>query len=477
VKPLTRGVRITLWTIGTVAAVLLVQTHLSYFRNPTYLGGLIAVEIVLACLWHFEAIFFPLVMFAFFWAGMSVPLTSIAVSGRWFVLGVAAVAGFVIWMRQRNQSYDSFHLIALFSVITAIISAIVSAEPMTAVLKASSLLLLFLYGATGARLAIQGREVKFMKGMVLACEIGVFLLAAAQWGARWAILGNPNSLGAIVGVVVTPFVLWGFLIAETRLQRILALAALLSAGLLLYVSLCRAGTLAAGVSVLAICFALRRQRLLVQGAFVAVLFFAVTAILDPSGLEQFVKTISSNVVYKGGQQGGVFLSRKTPWEETSAVVKKHPWFGSGFGTSDMGQSVTPSKFTLDPSAGGLYTREGTNREHGSSYLALLEYVGVFGVLFFGFLIFLVLRMIFRVCVWMRRTSNPYHCAIPVAMFLLAGLVHAFFEDWLLATGYYLCVLFWVQAFWLRDLMPAPLPAVVRVTSSVPPGVPLILPET
>ena len=91
-----------------------------------------------------------------------------------------------------------------------------------------------------------------------------------------------------------------------------------------------------------------------------------------------------------------------------------------------------------------------------------------GILPFATLLFLAARMIVQVCLWMRRTSNPYHPAIPLAMMLLAGMVHAFFEDWMMAVGYYLCVFFWIGAFWLVDLMPAPVPVAVRAASSAHP---------
>jgi len=64
----------------------------------------------------------------------------------------------------------------------------------------------------------------------------------------------------------------------------------------------------------------------------------------------------------------------------------------------------------------------------------------------------------RVCSWMSRTSDPRHYAIPLAMVVLAGLVHANFEDWLFAVGAYPCVYFWVFAFVLADLVPARAPA-------------------
>jgi hypothetical protein len=125
---------------------------------------------------------------------------------------------------------------------------------------------------------------------------------------------------------------------------------------------------------------------------------------------------------------------------------------------------------MDPSAGGLYPREGTNREHGNSYLALVEYVGLLGIIPFLILFYLMGKMIVQVLIWMWRTRNPYHVAIPLAMMLLAGMVHAFFEDWMTAVGYYLTVFFWISAFWLHDLMPQSVPAAVRSISAAHPRI-------
>jgi hypothetical protein len=62
--------------------------------------------------------------------------------------------------------------------------------------------------------------------------------------------------------------------------------------------------------------------------------------------------------------------------------------------------------------------------------------------------------------WLRRTANLRHYGVPVAMVRTAGLVHAGFEDWLFAVGYYLTVFFWVLAFAFLDILPAASPAVV-----------------
>ena len=81
-----------------------------------------------------------------------------------------------------------------------------------------------------------------------------------------------------------------------------------------------------------------------------------------------------------------------------------------------------------------------------------------------------------VFVRLRRTSNLRHCSVPVAMVLVAGLVHAGFEDWLFAVGYYLCVFFWVLAFAFIDILPATAPSVYRPSTdfgfrTVPNGTP------
>ena len=199
------------------------------------------------------------------------------------------------------------------------------------------------------------------------------------------------------------------------------------------------------------------------------LFLALAAMWNPTHFEEFVSDATNNVIYKGkNKELGVFQSRQTPWRETAAVIRDHPLFGSGFGTSDLGQWAERPNLSMAPSAGGLYTREGTNREHGNSYLALAEYLGLFGIIPFLVLLYLLLRMIVQVVIWMPRTSNPYHCAIPLGMMLLSGIAHAFFEDWLTAVGYYLTVFFWLGAFWLRDLLPESVPVAVRSISAAHP---------
>ena len=156
--------------------------------------------------------------------------------------------------------------------------------------------------------------------------------------------------------------------------------------------------------------------------------------------------------------------RFSPAALAIATIKAHPLFGTGYGTSPTGE---------DP---GLYfgkfsSSAETVREHGSSYMTIAEWVGLLGALPFVIILGLTVRNVWRVCAWMNRTHDPRHYSIPLAMVVLAGLVHAGFEDWLFAVGAYPCLYFWVFAFVLSDLAPVavevPVVGVVSRLSSRP----------
>ncbi len=465
----TSRVTLLVFAVATLlVGVGLALTHPVYFSDVRYLGALLGIEITVVCLWYYDVIFFPLLIALFLWAGMNIPFSALGRTARWLILAVAAFAGLVMWMRDHRHTFKIFHLVALSCVLTALASAVVSADRTTSLLKGFSLFLLFLYGATGARLAIRGREVEFTQDVLVVCEIIAYFSAIAYLAIGWHVFGNPNSLGAVMGVVVTPLLFWGVLAAQNPTQRYRRLVALSLSGVLLYVAMSRASLLSAAIAVAVLCVSLRRQRLLVIGVFVVALFVASAAVINPESYNRFVESETSTILYKGKRDEGVLGSRRTPWQKTVEVIKEHPWLGSGFGTSYMEQLAQQRSVEVEPFSNGFYTKDGTNREHGNSYLALVEYMGLLGIVPFAILVLLVGQMIFRVCVWMRRTANPRHCAIPFAMVLLAGLVHATFEDWLTAVGYYLCVFFWTAVFWLKDMLPAPSPAPIRETSRVQP---------
>jgi O-antigen ligase len=439
---------IPLGLIGVCALFFYLERRPGYIANATYLGGILALEIVLACLWRFEKVFFPATMGCFLIAATGLPLAGASNTVRWLFLAVGALVGFSIWMRTtRTRHFGVIHLVALFCIFSALGSASASATPMIGSLKAGSLFLLFLYASTGGRVALAGREESFVRGLVLTCEVLVFAVSACYF-AGFNMFGNPNNLGAIIGVVATPVLLWAALVAEDRAQAQRRYTALALCGVLLYVTVCRAAIVADALIAIGLAVALRRPGLLLRVLFAGALFLEIMAVANPAHMGELMGSLSGRFIFKlqgGSSHRGVFGSRETPWDDTIAAVRRHPWFGTGFGTSDLGDEVSGIQ------GSSIYTVEGTNREHGSSYLALAEYMGLLGILPFLLLLVLLMRTATKAFRWMRRTGSPSHYAVPFALVIMAGLIHAGFEDWLFAPGSYLCVFFWVSAFLLVDL--------------------------
>src|SRR5579864_2983514 len=183
-----------------------------YFANVTYLGGLLLLEVVVVSVWHYERSFLPILMLSFLWAGCSLPMAGAGAAVRWVFLLVGAVVGIVKWAeRDQRQPFRAFHLIALLCVLAAVVSSLVSNHPAISLLKAGSLMMLFLYGCCGARIAVADRQAVFFRGLLTACEGATYLVGFTYVLARYEVFGNRNSLGAIMGVVVIPVLAWGVL--------------------------------------------------------------------------------------------------------------------------------------------------------------------------------------------------------------------------------------------------------------------------
>lgn len=414
-----------------------------YFTSEAYLGGLVLVELMAAAVWMYRRIFFPLVIVTFLLAGVNLPVGATWTSARWLVLGVGAAVGSAIALKERQFRFGLFHLVALSAVLTALVSATVSRYTFVSLMKALSLLLLFVYAGTGARLAVTGRENRFFVGLLTGCEAFVGIVAAFHiLGIE--VMGNPNSMGAVMGVVGAPILLWGTLMSEelfARRRRLLLCAISLY---LTFESHSRAGMLAAFLSCGLFCLVLRKYRLLAQGIGIIVFFVAASAILQPEAFSRTVSSLTSSVVYKGHDPGlGLLASRQTTWQGSVDTIRNHFWLGTGFGTADNAEGPTED-------VGTFSSTSITATEHGSSYLAVTTWVGVLGVLPFFVLTLVLMRKIIQIFVWMLRTGNASHPAVPLAIVMFAGLLHAGLEDWLFAPGYYLCVFYWSLAFVFVD---------------------------
>ncbi len=444
--------------MGLSLALYLVYSHLQDFSNVSFLGEILLLEIIIASLWKYDQRFFVLLIIAFAWAGLSVPLEAAWTSARWVVLAAGAVAGFIVWTKTPRGGFGSLHLIAFFCISAAFASASVSQFTQMAFLKALSLLLLFTYCASGARLAFLGREERFFRGLLWGSEIAVYVTAICYFGFGQSFWGNPNSLGAVMSVALFPILLWAWLTSDGPTVRFHRLAALLLCTYLVLFSMARAGMVTVMAVTLVFCLCLRQYKLLVKMVALVLLLVAVTGVFAPDALNKRLGGLKDAVLYKGHKVEGILGSRRTPWERSIASIKEHPWFGTGYGTSPTGEDPGLSFGTIRSSAE-------TAREHGSSYMTIAEWVGLLGGLPFVALLSVTVSNLWKVCTWMRRTANPRHYSIPLAMVVFAGLVHAGFEDWLFAVGYYLCVFFWALAFVLADIIPDA--ALVPVADAVP----------
>jgi O-antigen ligase len=432
--------------LGSALALYLVYTHVQYFGDVSFLGGILLLEVIIASVWKFDQRFFVLLMITFVWAGMQVPLHSAWTAGRWVVLSVGSVVGFIVWTKTPRRPFGSIHLIAFFCICAAFVSATVSSYIRMASLKAVSLFLLFLYCAAGARLAVLGREDRFFRGVIWGSEIAVYVTAICYFGLDQRIWGNPNSLGAAMSIGVFPVLLWGWLTSERPVVKVRRLVALLLCAYLIRFSLARAGMASAMLVTVVCCACLHRYKLLIKGAAMVLVLFAVSGMLAPDTLNQQLGDLKDAVLYKGHKDEGVMGSRRTPWDKSIASIKEHPLFGTGYGTSPTG---------VDPGLdfGTIASSANTSREHGSSYITIAEWVGLLGILPFVALLTVTVANVWKVCAWMNRTADQRNYSIPLAMVVLSGLCHASFEDWLFAAGSYLCVYFWFFAFLLADLVP------------------------
>ena len=449
---------------GALVLAYLAYSRPGYFTSSTYISGILFLELLLAAVYFYKRVFFVAVLLSFLFAGLNLEVGSGWTTARWLFLGVGAGVGVITIALHGTGKYTSFHALTLLAVIAALVSAAVSPYPSVALMKSAGLFLLFLYAGSGVRLAVIGRENLFFTGLLLACEIFVGAVACLHVVGIEA-MGNPNSLGAVMGVATAPILLWGVMLSEKKWlhwRHTLAYAVCLY---LVLASRARAGIGAAAFSFIFLTVGLRRYKLLAQGIGVGVILAGTLAIFVPEYFSTHVQSFTTDVVHKGNvSEEDIFASRVSPWQATLDIIHEHLWFGTGFGTTDTGADASEH-------LGHLASTTETSTEHGSSYLALTSWVGLLGLPPFLLLIIVLLRKVIETFVWMLRTRNAAHPAIPVAVVVMAGLLHAGFEDWLFAPGYYLCVFFWSMAFILVDFTPSTIlvrPSVPQQTEAVRP---------
>jgi O-antigen ligase len=427
------------------AASILLLLFLSV-RRPSLFGEsnvLALLVLVLAgfIAAHFETHFWTLMIGVFFWAGSGFALAGAMNQFRWVVLGSGAFLSLAYYARKANRiPFNYLHLLGLFTVMIAFASALVSVNPLMTVLKALSLAALFVYACVGARILWARNPEPFVRKLVLTSEVLVYF-SAVCYLASFEVWGNPNSLGLIMGCLCWPVLLWRFILPSTGKKSPRNFIVLLVCGGLLLISLSRASMIAAFLTSMFLLVGARRYRTLLMGVS---LFAAILLNMFLVVPERF-QSASETLLYKKGEHGNFMDSRQKPWERSLRTFREHPWLGLGFGAADNSADWRFNYVTI-----GQQTRE-----RGSSYLTVLETTGALGTVFFALLLLFILRESWRVFSRLRRTGKVNQPSVVAAAIILGGVVNAFFEDWMLAVGYYMCVIFWVLAFSLRDWMAEP----------------------
>ena len=148
--------------LAALALVYLAYSQPWYFTSQTYLGALLGLELLFFAVWMYRRVFFLIVVLTFLSAGLNLPIGGTRV--RWLVLAAGAFFGLLIVLKDRCLRFGRFHLVAFFCVLATLISATASRYPTVALLKGLSMLLLFVYAGTGARIEATGRRAESTPG-------------------------------------------------------------------------------------------------------------------------------------------------------------------------------------------------------------------------------------------------------------------------------------------------------------------------
>jgi hypothetical protein len=423
---------------GSVALLFYLSVYRPYLFGESNLLALLVLVAAGFIASQYETHFWTLMIAVFFWAGSAFPLAGVMNLFRWVVLGAGAFLSLGYYARRANRiPFNHQHLLGLFAVVAAFASALVSVNPLITVLKALSLAALFVYASIGARILWARNPEPFVRRLVLLTEVLVYFTAIC-YSASFAAWGNPNSLGLIMGCICWPVLLWRLILPAARQGAARRLVPLVICGVLLVLSLSRASLTAAFLSSVFLLLGARRFRNLLLGISLLAVILLSMFLVTPGRF----KDASEALMYKNGEHGNFMDSRQKPWERSLRSFREHPWLGLGFGAAD---NSAEWRF-------GYVTQGQHTRERGSSYLTMLESAGILGTLPCALLLLALVRDIWRVFSWLRRTADVNQPAVVAAAILLGGLVNAFFEDWMFAVGYYMSVIFWVLAFSLPDWM-------------------------
>jgi len=400
------------------------------------LAFVFSISLLYVIVFKYERWSLVLVMLAFFWAGMLVPLQGFWLQARWAVLFIAMIRGIAGLVKNTPPlTFGVMHFLPLLQAIVLVVSYVNSVNPFLTVLKGVSVLIMMVYVLTGARAILVREEVEIRRVMIRFAELFSYVTAILYGVFQHRLYGNPNALGAFTGLLIWPILFSDAMASNPLLGRKRRYAALFLCGYFLLQSMSRGSILGAVVASMFVMLCERRRVM----QLVRILLFALPAAALNYLYPEYGRNMVDTYIYKGHDM--VLKSRESYWQKSWDYIKEKPWFGYGFGV-DPG-SYGQWEF-------GFESGEG-DRERGSSMLALLEGVGVIGAI--PMLLFLLglFYKLWGTAARYRRSSSGLSLSSTLGSILIGALSHSIFEGWLLATGFYLCIFFWSIVFIYFDL--------------------------
>jgi hypothetical protein len=407
----------------------------------------VAVAIAVGVLVLFASLIPPdfLILFTLLaFLGSSMPIAGLGGATselRWAMLIALALGMLLRNSVQKSSSPWHPAQLSLFCfVLYAAVSSFYSANGLMTVLKAGTFGCLaaagLLYGRLesgdqrGGSCKLLGQVFWYAVIVALGCALTLVHVLPMRPGFFAGPFGNPNSLGAFIPMVAPVLLLYlvrSFDKApQIRVANILLITAYL---IFLFMSRSRAGL---GATFLAcgwwLYFAHRRVfGLFLGGALITALIFGLY-------FPENVQNVRQVYVYKGGSY--VFKSRADLLSATWEASKESPLIGVGFGVA-KGYSED-WRFAFETAGAG--------REKGSSFLALVEEVGLIGS---GFVLlplaWLLVNAIRRLADFRRRhqMGEEFWVTLTLSACLVGGLANASVEAWLTSAGFFSAVLFWL----------------------------------
>jgi len=357
-------------------------------------------------------------------------LHMVGVKLRWAILGLLVFKELIYWAKTKRIEihFTGVHLALLGFLLLALISTIYSVDRSLTVQRSISLVLffvvIFVYYWCKTRDPVSRRNIiSFMAKMTPLIYAAEVIYTFARPGAAWegsrlrGISDNPNGLGQLVMLTLL-FLIWCRHNEKSVSTRFYLSFGIAAGAILLLLSGSRASLLAFSFALIFLILRMTPKYFLVTaGTLITVLIlshtFGIVFWFGPSP-ESGETGIAARLL--DPELGG----REEAWGKAFELGKRRPIFGHGFGTTTKTFGVLKFK------------------KHQGGYphnflLHMFLDIGSVGVGIVVIMHLLLLRVAWR-CLSRRVARIEEALPALAACVYLAGVLNAFFENWMFSAG-------------------------------------------